>query len=190
MGKIVTQPTAVAQWQLLINEAQQACEQPLNESLEYYLVRLLMRFMEAPDLINSVLALEFIEGMQAPHEQREERLRDVGDKCLLVSGLFPNQAQRRHVSVGYYVGLGQSAYDTLAHLDNRETFPYVDLCQHFVKLMDILQATRDIHGEVSLPPLLVQEIWQQTNSRYAWRRLLAQTDGMPIASDMSQTKPH
>lgn len=36
--------------------------------------------------------------------------REFGDECLFITGVFPEYAQRRGMNIGYYEGLGQSAY--------------------------------------------------------------------------------
>src|SRR3989338_7164274 len=43
-------------------------------------------------------------------------LRNVGDSALILTGLFPRHADRRNVSPGYYVSVGQSAYRKAGHL--------------------------------------------------------------------------
>src|SRR3990167_10994247 len=107
MARLILGPTSMAQWQKLILEAEQACAVNLDEHVESYLVFLLMRFIEKPEMVTSVLGLEFLEGTQDLSRAREEKLRDVGDKCLLFSGLFPGRAERRCVKVSYFVQLGQ-----------------------------------------------------------------------------------
>ena len=100
----------MAQWQKLILEAEQACAVNLNEETESYLVFLLMRFIEKPQMVSSVLGLEFLEGSQDFSHAREEKLRDVGDKCLLLSGLFPGRAEHRCVDISYFIKFDMNQY--------------------------------------------------------------------------------
>jgi hypothetical protein len=90
---------------------------------------------------NSIIALEYLEGQLAlGKKQRQQQLRDVGDKCLLFSGLFPELASQRQVPISYFVGLGQHAYHILSLLlgaSLAELFHSLD--EHFVSLMDTLQ---------------------------------------------------
>ena len=44
MTRLILEPTSVAQWQALVREAQSECNCNLDETLESYLVFLLMRF--------------------------------------------------------------------------------------------------------------------------------------------------
>lgn len=46
-------------------------------------------------------------------KSRSERLKDIGDHCLLFAGLFPQHAERRQVRLGHMVELGQNAYHQL-----------------------------------------------------------------------------
>jgi len=169
MEKLVLHPTETSQWYALVNEAQLACKLRLNEELESYLVFLLMRFSSQPDVTSSVLAIDFLSGVQAGGQNRHEKLRDVGDKSLLFSGLFPGLAEKKHVRISYFVDLGQSAYGTLSIEGSRNVARlFADLCQRFVPLMDVLQVMRDMSTDnPQILPLSAQELWHDTNSQYA-----------------------
>ncbi len=182
MKPLVLQPTDLAQWHALVAEAQAACELNLDEALESYLVFLLMRFAGRADLARRIMALEFLEAQRGSVTQ-VDRLRDVGDQCLLFSGLFPQVAERRLVRVSYFVGLGRSAYDQLAVLlDRKRDALYGRLADAFVAVMDVLQAMRGLAGEPVLQPLAAAELWADTGSRGAYREILANGDSLPMAS--------
>lgn len=177
MKPLILQPTDTAQWHALVGEAQQACHTRLDEALESYLVFMLMRFADRPDLAARVMALEFLEA-QARNAQQQDRLREVGDQCLLFSGFFPQLAERRLVRVSYFVRLGRSAYDQLASLVDRESDRlYQRLAEAFVGIMDVLQAMRGLSGEPVLGPLAAAELWADTGSSGARRALSDSTDG-------------
>ena len=115
----------------------------LNENTESYLVFLLMRFSHGAKLIESVVALDFLESMRKPRHLQVELLRDVGDKSLLFCGLFPGIAEQRHVSLNYFSDMGQAAYLTVGELqDNQTADLYFQLSAQFVTLQQILQAMR------------------------------------------------
>ena len=182
MKPLVLQPTDLAQWHALVAEAQAACELSLDEALESYLVFLLMRFAGRADLARRIMAVEFLEA-QRDSVTQVDRLRDVGDQCLLFSGLFPQLAERRLVRVSYFVGLGRSAYDQLAVLlDRKRDALYGRLADAFVPVMDVLQAMRGLAGEPVLQPLAAAELWADTGSRGAYREILANGDSLPMAS--------
>jgi len=174
MSRLVIHPTPTAQWHALINEAQSAAQCQLDEDLESYLVFLLIRFTTRPEMHSRIMANDFLDECQSPNNHQHERWRDIGDHCLLFSGLFPQQAQRRLVSLGYFVALGQNAYSQIAdseyHPDiGSHTELYADLANEFVLLMDILHSMRTLHhdNDPLLQPLQAYELWMQTGSQHA-----------------------
>lgn len=112
MTAILTDTAAVALWQELIREAGRNGAAALDEDSEAYLVFLLMRHLRDAGLAGHVLALDYLTALQEP--PRREALRDVGDRCLLIAGLYPHQAQRRLVGLDYFLNLGSQAYAELA----------------------------------------------------------------------------
>lgn len=143
MKQLVLHPTDISQWHALVNEAQATTQLVLSENTESYLVFLLMRFTQGPKLIESVVALDFLEAMHRPRTLQTPLLRDVGDKSLLFCGLFPGIAKKRHVSLNYFFELGQAAYLTIGEREEKETADlYFQLSTQFAKLQQILQAMR------------------------------------------------
>lgn len=143
MKQLILHPTDISQWHALVNEAQAATRLILNENTESYLVFLLMRFSQGPKLIESVVALDFLESMSKPRQLQKELLRDVGDKSLLFCGLFPGIAERRHVSLSYFSDMGQAAYLTVGEMqDNQTADLYFQLSEQFITLQQVLQAMR------------------------------------------------
>jgi hypothetical protein len=180
----------MAQWHALVSEAQVACQHNLDESIESYLVFLLMRFTDRPDLARKVMALEFLQSQNRGGHQTE-RLREIGDQCLLFSGLFPQIAERRLVRVSYFVALGRTAYDQLAGLVDRNSDRlYSGLAQAFVGVMDVLQAMRGLSGQPALQPLAAAELWADTGSRSAYRAVAEQTDGLPVVRGPRSGRSH
>ncbi|EIJ43823.1 hypothetical protein BegalDRAFT_2995 [Beggiatoa alba B18LD] len=191
MDTLVIHPTSTAQWHALVNEAESMCHARLGEELESYLVFLLMRYLNAADIANSVLALEYLQTAEMTGKLRTEQLRDVGDKCLLYSGLFPGRAQRRRVSISYYVDLGIAAYQLLASsfADMRAQM-YQTISTRFVALMDVLQATREVHNlQSSLQPLEAMELWNDTNSPHARATLALYSNGFPVKTVQPTIEP-
>ncbi|KTD72217.1 hypothetical protein [Legionella tucsonensis] len=149
MKQLILHPTDISQWHALVNEAQAATQLMLTENTESYLVFLLMRFSQGPKLIESVVALDFLESVQRPKTLQMELLRDVGDKSLLFCGLFPGIAKRRHVSLDYFSEMGQAAYLTIGELEGKHTADlYIQLSEQFLTLKQILQAMRGEYVEL------------------------------------------
>lgn len=191
MTQLILEPTSIAQWHALVSEAEAAAAQSLGETLESYLVFLLMRFVARPDLAGHTLAIDYLRGTAAQGQLCETQLRDVGDLCLLLSGMYPQHAERRLVRASYYVDLGRGAYGQLAErLRHAGAGVYQQLCHGFVALMDVLQAMRSLDGKPVMAPMQSLELWAETGSQSAWQRLRAQTDALPIMVDGTLTKPH
>jgi len=187
MRRILDQPGNISQWQALVAEAEALSGVQLGEELESYLVFTLMRYLRRPEMVQRILALDFLEAFQRSHPQRNEALRDVGDQCLLFSGLFPRRAERRRVRVSYYVKLGRSAYQTLADSLSKTTDLFALLAEEFIAAMDTLQAIRVLGQQTTgLLPAQAYELWQDTASRQAYAELVRQTGGQPVL--VSRTK--
>lgn len=183
MEKLVIHPTDTSQWHELVHDAETLCATQLNEELESYLVFLLMRYAAQPEVTKSVIALDFLQSHQATGKERQLKLRDVGDKCLLLSGLFPGLAERKQVKVSYFVDVGQSAYTVLSEeLNNALAKLFNGLSMEFVSMMDILQAMRslDENSQQQLLPLQALELWNDTGSKQALHLLRQYTKANPI----------
>lgn len=177
MKTLHLEPTVIAQWRALLSEAEQRCDKVFGVDLESYLVFLLMRFSNQPEIAKSLVGLEFLESAHTIGKEQHQRLRDVGDKCLLFSGFFPGIAEKRCVSVSYFVELGQTAYYSLACSPNsRWVGPCFELCEAFVPMMDVLQTMQDMSREHPLlSPLDAMELWEHTASEHALKSLQKQT---------------
>ena len=168
---LILEQTEIAQWHALIKEAETQCSCHLDESMESYLVFTLMRFMKDQDLATQAMALEYLRSHHLPKSMRIEQLRDIGDQCLLVSGLYPQRAEKRLVRVGYYVNLGRSAYHHISdHVQKSAADLYRQLAEAFVTLMDLLQTIREFSSP-ALRPIQDLELWSDTGSTRAYGRL-------------------
>lgn len=189
METLIIHPTATAQWQALVSEAELLSAIKLSEELESYLVFLLMRFSESPEVVHSIIAEELIENLNQLNKLKYDKngaLRDIGDKCLLLSGLFPGNARRRRVRISYYVKLGQSAYHSLSDAyANKLATLFCELSSHFIGLMDILHTIRSLTSEqMALDLLQAEELWSDTHSAYALKTLRGKTDGFILSSSL------
>ncbi|MBL4850871.1 MAG: hypothetical protein JKY90_01125 [Gammaproteobacteria bacterium] len=159
-----------AQWHSLVHEAQAKAHLHLSEILEHYLVVLLSRFTRRAQSLCRAVAPHYLEAMCNDGHQRPKDLRNVGDTCLLLSGLFPGRSRKLAVNTGYYIGLGQTAYGEAAtHLDTNDYPLFLMLAQRFISVMDVLIAIRLMGDNNSLlpDPLCAYELKQQHGSHVA-----------------------
>ena len=143
MNKLILHPTDTSQWHALVYDAQATTQLILTENTESYLVYLLMRFTQTTGLLDSVIAMDFFESMNATGHRRIEQLQEVGDKSLLLCGLFPGIAIKRHVGIDYYSGMGQAAYLSVSELQEQQSADlYLQLSDQFIAMQNILRAMR------------------------------------------------
>ena len=176
MSGLILHETALSQWQALVVEAESQAAIQLPHDLEAYLVLLLSRFCQADQLGDTVIALSFLEAQQASGHLRLSLLHDVGDKCLLFAGLYPQLATRRRVNMQYFIQVGQTAYRLLGELKKTSMgLLFADLSQGFVSLMDVLLYCR-ASSDFNLSPIEAWELWSETQSQYAKARVINWTD--------------
>lgn len=170
---LLTQPTSVVLWHEVVRNAEDRLAIALKDDLEAYLVSLLMRYTNQPDVHKKVLATAYLEALQKHTKERQFSLRMLGDECLLFAGLFPHSAEKRQVKVSYFVNLGRSAYCSISQTTDDL---YGSLAAQFVVLMDVLQSIRP-HGD--LLPLQAYEQWEELGSRRALQALKEFTQALP-----------
>lgn len=185
MKTLVLEPTATAQWYSLVEEALRASSVYLSEELQSYLIFLLMRFTNRPEMINSVLALDFLQNIKTLTTENQNIIREVGDKCLLYSGFFPGSVKRKHVKISYYVTLGKQSYLTLSSACNQALSNlFANLSDHFVGLMDVLHSMRSLDKNAYLIDLLeAEDLWHTNKSKYALNVIKSATDGFLVPPD-------
>lgn len=162
-------------WHEIVTDAQEDCAIELHPQLKNYLVTLLMRYTNQPELAQHVFATSFLEAYQ--RQQQQQRilgLQIVGDHCLIFAGLFPHAAHKRHVKLSYFVDLGRSAYSSVSQTANDL---YWLLAIQFVMLMDVLQSIRPNN---QLLPIEAYEQWRDLESQRALKILQSYTHGIPL----------
>ena len=143
-------PTSTAQWYDLIQEVTLSKNIKLHEEIESYLIFLLMRFTAQIEIADKIVAIDYLQGLTENKQGlvRRQKLRDVGDTCLIFSGLFPEITEKRLVDIAYYIKIGRNAYMEISQTSNQNNFKglkelYSSLANDFIKLMDILNNLRE-----------------------------------------------
>ncbi len=146
--KIKIYSTNMSEWLSLVVDAQSKQSTYLCEDLESYLVFLLMRFSDKPNILSKVICLELLEINYSGSRVLEQDLQEIGDTCLIFSGLYPEISKKRNVNNSYYTEMGKTAYGTLSnHKDSIHRKLYGLLYQEFTSLTNVLQAMRDISSK-------------------------------------------
>jgi hypothetical protein len=167
--KVLVNSTPIALWHDIIHEAEKECSTPLSHELEAYVVLLMVRYTNKPELAEQIMATQYLEGLSLPNKQREFQLQGVGDSCLLLSGLFPGIAKKRLVKISYFINIGRGAYVAVSKTSNDL---YSLLAQEFVAIMDILQSiSRFACNFPELMPLEAYDLWNESGSQRALKVL-------------------
>ena len=164
--KLVAEGTATALWQGLVKDAEARVSRQLGDDLESYLVFTLIRHQADGRLAGRTMALEWLETLLSSGRRREHGLRDVGDGCLLIAGLYPEQAERRRVSLSYFQDIGSDAYRHLgAVASDGLNRLFQQLAQAFAELVRVLFELRRLaSAEGRLDPALAYA-WCESHGR-------------------------
>jgi hypothetical protein len=139
----MTTGTAAQVWQSELQQAQQRLHVRLSESQESYLVFTLIRHARDATLSGRIMAIELFDALGEPGRCGSDRLRDVGDRCLLIAGLFPGLRARRRVDAGYYQEVGRTAYGLLGERAGSALATlYAELARSYGDLVRVLLGLR------------------------------------------------
>lgn len=163
---IVAEGTQTELWQGLVRDAEVRASRQLGDDLESYLVFTLMRHQRDARLAGRTMALEWLDTLISSGRKRETGLRDVGDGCLLIAGLYPEQAERRRVSLSYFQDIGSDAYRHLGELASNglhELFRQLSVA--FAELVKVLFHVRRLASDdVRIEPGLAYA-WCESHGR-------------------------
>ena len=141
---MIRQGAAAELWGAAIREACGHGAGRLDEALESYLVFVLLRHQRDQHLLARTQALAWLEAQARAGEARTDALRDVGDRCLLIAGLFPELAERRRVRIEYFIDLGRGAYRDIADAGrNAYAALFAQLAQAYHALVQVLRDVRE-----------------------------------------------
>ena len=141
----------LALWQELVHDGEARTGIQLGESVQSYLVFVLMRYLRDGALAAHVLALDWLHAAEHTGQARADALRDVGDRCLLIAGRFPGLAERRHVGPDYFSHLGSGAYRGVAEAARAGYAAlFAELARAFDAMVRVLDALPR-RGAVLLP---------------------------------------
>lgn len=168
----------------LVSGALQNQKVATNPDTEFYLVDLLTRFMFTDNLFaadekgtrrQEVLALLLGEALSSTDISKKQRgLRRLGDVSLYTAGFFADSLSRKVVDVDYYIGMGKSAYGSLAAMGMDLLFQkaFIELSQNFHRFVDVLGEISEAAGSKDPKNILrLYETWLKTGSERAEKSL-------------------
>lgn len=170
MTAIITDKARVELFHDLVREGEQRAQQPLDETLESYLVFTLIEHMRDAGVGAEASAIELLDGLDQVGALRERSLRNVGDRCLLIAGFYPGLARKRMVTPQYYAALGRHAYDELAAgLRASLADLYRSLSTAFDALVRVLAECRELSVARRVPVLEFEPVVMPRFARYPRR---------------------
>ncbi|MBI2338955.1 MAG: hypothetical protein HYU99_01105 [Deltaproteobacteria bacterium] len=160
---------------------------------EFYLVNLLVSFAQTEklyernengELVDSALAVLFLEGMSKTASEKIPLLKKTGDIALYVSGFFSDSFFRKVINIDYYIRMGGSAYSSVSQLVEKDPARHLselfgELAVNFIPFMDVISEVADASGMKSDQNLLkLYEKWLKTGSERT-RELLVREGIIP-----------
>ena len=139
-----------------VQEARRVRGVAVEEDTEFYLVNMLVDFLRTRKLVELggervdelPLAIRLLESRSGSGGDRFIQLKHIADSTLYVLGFFAESFHRSTVDVGYYKGMGESAYRDLAVMggwrSGDRTDPVFDeLSQKFEDCVQLLGEVRE-----------------------------------------------
>lgn len=161
-----------------------------------YLAGLLSRNLESKNFFaigpdgkpeESLLTELYGKYHQVDGEEKKQVLQRMGDMCLLMSGFFSERLQRKALDIGYYFGMGGTAYAQLSTLQV-STEPrqmYSELAEKFKPYSNVLGEMSERSGlQTNKDVLRLYERWVATGSNRLRNILNEQGIQIPMKSDL------
>ena len=154
-NKIITKLNTNENWYLLLQRAKLNSGYNLHEELEHYLVMTLNNLNPESHDFNANVGIDFMRAI-TDQSSNYQKLRQVGDRCLLINGLFREISIRRNVNLSYYSGIGRQAYQAIAADNTSVNSQYInkrlfeDLSEHFVGLSDLIHTMLHLHHKTNM----------------------------------------
>ncbi|MEZ4742546.1 MAG: hypothetical protein R3B45_08875 [Bdellovibrionota bacterium] len=166
----------------------------VNDDIEFYLVNLLCEyinptrdgsFSNGDKLLDTPLALQLKNALEAPPEKQFRIFKQLGDTSLYISGYFQDFFNRKIYDIDYFITLGSSAYDNIAILmrDRDDSFAdtYHSLAKLFKRLVEVVAEVSDgFNPNQSLNVLATYDRWTKNQDSERLRRKLEESGILPI----------
>lgn len=142
--QIITTANMGASWYELLQEAKQITGYNMSTDLEHYLILTLNNFNPDSHDFSANISIEYLQAIDSQQTEQSSKLRNVGDQCLLINGMFPQISIKRNVSLNYYAVIGRQAYNTLAvarsgaRSSDIDKALFQELSVHFIGLSDLM----------------------------------------------------
>ncbi len=168
-----------------VHSARTRQQVPLSDETEFYLVNLLVGFLDAQALFHPggerkdhiPFAVRLRSAQAAKGDGCLRELKHVGDSTLYLTGFFSPSLKRRLMEPSYYMALGEQAYRSLAvALGGRrgegEDGLFGELSRTFPACVEVLgEVSEGARGSTNQDILALYEAWLAEGSERTRRRL-------------------
>jgi len=184
---IMRAPNETAMFQDMVLDAQHDAHIHLSHELEGHLVFLLLRFLRGGKRLSGAVALHYLEASNKRGSAQIDALSDTGDACLLLAGMFPEQARKRMVNAAYFAQIGWGCYHFLAaKLLPARAELYDHLCHGYGEMLGVLRTLHDYENHHETAMLDAYELWQHSGCPTAFAELSKLNGGIPIKGEQQQ----
>ena len=144
---VILPPNRLAEWYEMLQISKQHTGIVLDDHVESYVILTLDAYLQDQLITDHALAIEFIEAINLKKTQSRSVLRHIGDRCLILSGLFERRSERLNVSDDYFCEIGQQAYLNLASFNKLHIDPQLfwKMANQFLAIRTLLQAIRALN---------------------------------------------
>lgn len=176
----------------LVQQASEKQSAKIDPEVEYYMVRLLKRFINSEQLFtkdgqgtlkDQPIAFLIKDALEEPDPNSKKSLfQNAGDISLYKAGFFQESIQESRIDVDYYIGMGGLAYSQAADMSGVKTDQslFRSLSKQFPTCVDVLFEVSEMTTPTKTEQDLFRlyEMWAKTGSERAARALLRA--GIPL----------
>lgn len=168
------------QWHDLLEQAGMFSGIEIESSIRQYLVNTLTAYLQDEDLANRAMHPEQILHLIREGDARQQQLKEMADHCLIISGLYPLLAEKRHTPLSYYIDTGIVSYRHLSSQVNpvQQVF-YAQLADEFNNMVNLLYTLRMFAGSEPLSLIQAYELWRDTGNETAYQLLISGRAALP-----------
>ena len=106
------------------------------EDIETYIIALLSSYV---DKTNFLPEQSFAEAYFKLTHKSSYSAKELGDTCLILSGVFPEYGEKTGLNKSYYKNIGKSSYEQASRILNRELFYMLYI--HFDPISQFIRMT-------------------------------------------------
>ena len=107
----------------------------IPDDIETYIIALLSSHVEKSDFLPQK---SFAESYFKLTHRSSYSAKELGDTCLILSGVFPEYGEKTGLNKTYYKNIGKSSYEQASRILNRELFYmlylHFDLISKFINI--------------------------------------------------------